>query len=115
MCVHATLDSYTNMQILKIPGTVDILKNSEGALPIPSYQIENLQTLLASREAMDLHPYLKDGDWVRVIRGHLTGCVGLLQRQHPKKGRLVVSVDLIQQSVSVELNMEDVEPIPHPT
>ena len=113
--VHAVLDNYTNMHILKTPGALNILRNSEGALPIPNYQIENLQTMLGSRENLDLHPYLKDGDWVRVLRGPLGGCVGLLMRQNPKKGRLVVSIDLIQKSVSVELNVEDVEPISAPT
>ncbi len=113
--VHTLLDNYTNVHILKTPGALNILGNSDGPLPIPGYQIENLRTMLASKEPLDLHPYLKEGDWVRVTRGHLTGCIGLLLRQNPKKGRLVVSIDLIQKSVSVELDMEDVEPIPTPS
>ena len=107
---HTILDNYTNVQILKTAGTVSILRNSEGPLPIPSYQIENLQTMLSSSEPIGLHPYLKEGDWVMVVRGPLTGCSGILVRQNPKRGRLVVSLDIIQQSVSVELDMEDVEP-----
>lgn len=109
--VHAVLDNYTNVHILKTPGTVSILRNSEGALPIPDYQIENLQKMLHSPETLCPHPYLKEGDWVQVTHGPLTGCVGILVRQNRKKGRLVVSVDIIQQSVSIELNMEDVEPL----
>jgi transcription antitermination factor NusG len=46
-----------------------------------------------------------------VVRGSLEGCVGILLRQNPRKGRLVVSIDIIQRSVSVELNVEDVEPV----
>jgi len=107
--VHTVLDNYTNVNILKTPGAVSILRNSEGPLPIPVYQIENLQTILSSSKSLDLHPYLKEGEWVRVIRGPLSGCVGILKRHAPKKGRLVVSVDCIRQSVSVELDVEDVE------
>lgn len=109
--VNTVLDNYTNIGILQIPGAVSILKNSEGALPIPSYQIENLKTLLAVPESLTKHPYLKEGDRVQVVRGALSGCIGILVRNNPKKGRLVVSVDIIQQSVSVELDIEDVEPL----
>jgi len=112
--VQTILDNYTNVNILKTPGALTILRNSEGALPIPDYQIENLKTVLASPEKLNLHPYLKEGDWVQVVSGHLSGCFGILLRQNPRKGRLVVSIDLIQKSVSVELDIEDVKPIePH--
>jgi transcriptional antiterminator NusG len=109
--VHTVMDNYTNVQILKTPGALTILRNSEGPLPIPHYQIENLKTMLGSPEQLTLHPYLREGDWVQVIRGHLAGCVGILIRRNPKKGRLVVSVDIIRRSVSVELDTEDIEPL----
>jgi len=110
--VHTVLDNYTNVDILKTPGAVALLRNSEGPLPIPDYQIENLQTMLQAERVLSPHAYLKEGDWVRVVRGPFAGCVGILLRQNPKKGRLVVSVDIIQRSVSVELDVEDVEALP---
>jgi transcription termination/antitermination protein NusG len=108
--VNVLLDSYTNLNILKTPGALTILRNSEGPLSIPRYQIENLQTIISSAQPLSTHSYLKEGDWVRVVRGPLTGCVGILNRLDAKKGRLVVSVDIIKKSVSVELDTEDVEP-----
>jgi transcription antitermination factor NusG len=107
--VNTVLDNYTNVNILKTPGAVSILRNSEGPLPIPQYQIDNLKRMLGACAPLSIHPYLKEGDWVRVVRGPMTGCMGILIRQNPKKGRLVVSVDIIHKSVSVELDMEDVE------
>jgi len=112
--VHTILDNYTNVNILKTPGSVCVLRNSEGALPIPEYQIDNLKTMLGSPFPLASHSYLKEGDWVRVVRGALEGCVGILLRQNPRRGRLVVSVDIIQRSVSIELNVEDVEPVGAP-
>jgi transcription termination/antitermination protein NusG len=106
---RAILDNHTHVHILKTPGALTVLGNSEGPLPIPRFQIENLQTMLRSDRPFTLNPYLKEGDWVRVIRGPLTGCTGILLRQNPKKGRLIVSVDIICRSVSVELDVEDVE------
>jgi transcription termination/antitermination protein NusG len=103
------LDNYTHVHILKTPGALTILGNSEGPVPIPRFQIENLQTVLTSKSPLALNPYLKEGNWVRVVRGPLAGCTGILLRQHPRKGRLVVNVDMICRSVSVELDVEDVE------
>jgi transcriptional antiterminator NusG len=107
--VRTILDNYTHVHILKTPGALTIIGNSEGPLPIPHFQIENLQTVINSRSPLALNPYLKEGNWVRVVRGPMAGCMGILLRQNPKKGRLVVSVDMICRSVSVELDVEDVE------
>jgi transcription antitermination factor NusG len=112
--VYTVLDNYTNVNILKTPGAIHILRNSEGPLPIPSYQIDNLKTMLNASTEISLHTYLKMGEWVQVVKGPFAGCMGILLRQNPRKGRLIVSVDLIQRSVSVEMNVEDVEPIEAP-
>lgn len=112
--VRAVLDNYTNVHILKTPGALSILRNSEGPIPVPDYQIDSLKTLLGTSEPLQPHHYLNDGDWVVVIRGALAGCRGILLRQDRKKGRLVVSIDIIRQAVSVQLNVEDVEPTSPP-
>jgi len=113
--VRTILDNYTHVHILKTPGALTLVGNSEGPLSIPNFQIETLETMLKSPAPINLNPYLKEGDWVRVVRGPLAGCMGILLRHNPKKGRLVVSVDIICRSVSVELDVEDVEPIASPT
>lgn len=106
--VNATLDNPTQVEILKIPGSVYILKNQQGPMPIPTYQVESLRTMLTGAQDLTVHPYLKEGDWVQVVRGPLVGCVGLLVRLNPKRGKLVINVDVIQKAASVELDMEDV-------
>jgi len=112
--VHSVLDNYSHVHILKTPGALTLIRNSEGALPIPDFQIDNLKTLIESSAPLSPHAYLNRGDWVQVIRGPMAGCCGILLRHNPKKGRLVVSVDIIQRSVSVELDVEDVEPVRSP-
>ena len=109
--VHVLLDSSANLTLVKTPGALSLLHNSDGPLSIPTFQIENLRTLVTSVQPLQIHSYLKEGDWVRVMRGPLAGCVGILLRTDPKRGRLVVSVDIIRQSVSVELDLEDIEPL----
>jgi transcription termination/antitermination protein NusG len=112
--VHALLDNHTHVEILKTPGALTILGNSQGPIAIPQYQIESLRSVLSSSTPASLFPYLKEGNWVRVRRGPLTGCVGILVRQNPRRGRLVVSIDIVCKSVCVELDTEDVEPIDPP-
>ncbi len=108
--VNVVLDSSAHLTIVKTPGALSLLHNSEGPLSIPSYQIENLRTVINSIQPLEIHPYLRQGDWVQVVRGPLAGCIGILNRVDPQKGRLIVSVDIIKKSVSVELDLEDVEP-----
>lgn len=112
--VHAVLDNYTNVHVLRTPGALSIIKNSEGPLPIPDHQIDSLRIVLGAEKPVSVHPYLKEGDWVHVVRGPLAGCTGVLLRRDSKKGRLAVSIDIVQKAVSVELNIEDVEPTPNP-
>ncbi len=113
--VHVLLDNYVNLNIVKTPGALTLLHNSDGALSIPAYQVENLRTMISSALPLNIHSYLKEGDWVHVVRGPLTGCFGILNRLDAKKGRLVVSVDIIKKSVGVELDIEDVEPAVPPS
>jgi multisubunit Na+/H+ antiporter MnhC subunit len=47
---------------------------------------------------------------VRIKRGLLAGAEGLLIAKK-QKYRLVISVDIIQQAVAVEVNSMDVEPL----
>ncbi len=113
--VHVLLDSYAHLTVVKTPGALSLLHNSQGPLSIPSYQVENLRTMINAIQPIEIHPYLRQGDWVHVVRGPLAGCIGILNRVDPHKGRLIVSVDIIKKSVSVELDLEDVEPTLPPT
>lgn len=76
---------------------------------IPEAEIDAIRRLVDSELPYDPHPYLKVGRKVRVRSGPLEGCEGILIR---KKGlaRLVLSVNLLQQSVSAEVDADTVEP-----
>jgi transcription antitermination factor NusG len=77
-------------------------------------EIVNLQARLQSRH-FEPHPYLAVGQKVRIKTGALAGLTGFLVR---KSGglRVVLSVELIQQAASVEVDANDVETIgPAPT
>ena len=53
---------------------------------------------------------IQEGAMVSVTHGALRGVVGRLVRKDPQKARLILSVDLIGQAVSVEVDAADVKP-----
>ncbi len=105
------MDAYTHLEILKTESVVRILGNNGIPVPIPDEQIFAIQTLTKNGMAITLFPYLKEGMRVRVVNGPLIGIEGILLKTRPQKHRLVISVDLLKESVSVEIDELDVEPL----
>ncbi len=97
------------LQVVTTPGIHMILYRGETVAVIPDQEIEAIQRVVEGPCAVEPHPFLKCGTRVRVIRGSLEGVEGILTR---KKNlfRLVISVDMLAQSVAVEVNAGDVEP-----
>ena len=91
-------------------GAVSVIMFDGKPAVIPDNEIEAVRRLVESELPYDPHPYLKVGRKVRVRAGPLEGCEGILTR---KKGlaRLVLNVNLLQQSVSAEVDADTVEPL----
>jgi transcription antitermination factor NusG len=56
------------------------------------------------------HPFLKVGEKARICSGSLAGMEGVVLR-HKNSTRLVLTLDLIMQSVAVEVAAADLEPL----
>ena len=108
--VRMNLSKDSKLWVLKTPGVVGFVGNSSGPLPIPDEQIENIRTLLSSGLDYSVCPILQEGDRVRVIRGALSGVEGTLLRKN-SDAWLVISVEMIKQSITVSVSKYDVEPI----
>jgi len=91
---------------------VRILGSDGKPVPIPEVQILGIQTLIRNGVTIMPCAYLKEGMKVRVVNGPLRGIEGILLKAQSQKHRLVLSVDILQQSVSVEIDELDVEPLP---
>ena len=111
--VHSQMDAHTHLEILKTDSVVRILGNDGKPIPIPDEQIFGIQTSIKNGMAITPFPYLKEGMRVRVVNGPLIGIEGILLKTRPEKHRLVISVDLLKESVSVEIDELDVEAL-HP-
>ena len=106
----ARFEAQNRLAILKCSGVVSIVTFDGGEpAPIPEREIESIRLLLASTLAFDPCPLIKEGSLVEVAHGPLKGVSGRLIRKN-EKARLVLSVDLIWQAVSVEVDAADVRP-----
>jgi transcription antitermination factor NusG len=108
-----TLDTNERrLMILKSAGVVQILGTGNSIEPVPDQQVESVKRMLDASISCFAHPYLREGTRVRIRRGILKGLQGLLVR-FKNAYRLVLSVDLLCQSVATEVDIQDVEPMPH--
>jgi transcription antitermination factor NusG len=96
------------LQVVTTPGVHMILFRGETVAIIPEAEIQAIRKVVEGPFRVEPHPFLKCGERVRVTRGSLEGVEGVLVR---KKNlyRLVLSVDMMAQSVAVEIDATDVE------
>lgn len=97
------------LQVVTTPGIHMVLYRGQEVATIPDQEMDAIQKAMGGPHCVEPHPFLKCGMRVRVIRGALEGVEGILIR---KKNllRLVLSVEMLAQSVSVEVHASDVEP-----
>jgi len=105
----ARFNPMERLPILKCTGVVNIISFQGEPAPIPENEIDWIRQLVETDLAYDPCPMIREGMMVEVIHGPLKGVNGRLVRKNDK-ARLVLSVDLIGQAVSVEVDAADVRP-----
>jgi transcription antitermination factor NusG len=101
---HA-IDKASYITLCKARGLVRVLGDRWDRLAVvPDGEIEAIRKIVSSGAPVMPHPYLCLGQRVRVTRGPLADVEGIVVRSDPKKGLLVVSVDLLRRSVAVHLD-----------
>ena len=96
------------LPVLKCTGVVNIVSFDGDIVAIPEHEIESIRRLVESDLQFDPCPLIREGMMVEVTHGPLKGVVGRLMRKG-SHARLVLSVDLIGQAVSVEVDASDVK------
>ena len=104
----ARFDPDNPLVILKCTGVVTIISFDGKPAPIPSVEIDSIRRLVGSELQYDPCPLLHEGQLVEVTHGPLKSVVGRLMRKDGPRARLVLSVNLIGQAVSVEVDAADV-------
>lgn len=97
------------VRVLELPGVHSIVGSGREPIALPSDEIERLREGIAQLN-VEPCPYLNVGERARIIRGPLQGMTGIIARK--KKGlRLILSLDAIMKSISVEIDERDLEAV----
>ncbi len=109
--VFVKIERREKVRVLELPGAHSIVSTGHEPIPLPTEEIEALRQGAHFLNA-EPHPYLDVGNRARVRRGPLEGMTGFVVRK--KNGcRIVLSLELIMRSVSVEVNEHDIEALGH--
>jgi len=97
------------VRVLELPGVHSMVGTGRAPIPLPTKEIETLRQGIAQMKAEPC-AFLKVGEKARILRGPLQGMTGVMVRK--KNGlRLILSLDLIMKSVSVEVDALDLEAV----
>jgi len=97
------------MKVFRTPGVVRICGNSRPT-PVPNEDIESIRIFVSSDRNIYPLPYLQIGSKVQVISGPLAGAVGVLVKDDHKRRRLIVSIEMMGQSVAAVLYDDEIRP-----
>jgi transcriptional antiterminator NusG len=109
--VFCRLNVLDRLPILTVPGVVDIVRFGDAILPIPEHEIEQVRTLVSSGLLVTPWPFLQVGQSVLIEQGPLAGVEGIILKAEKGKCRLVVSISLLQRSVSTEVERMWIRPL----
>lgn len=108
--VFLRADLRRRLPILEIPSVHFLVGGNSDPAAIPVEEIEAIRRALLSRFLVEPYPFLTAGDRVRIKGGPLEGLEGILVRKK-KEHRLILSVEMLQKSVAVEIDGYVVERI----
>ena len=113
--INHAIDKRSHVAILNTRGVVRILgARWDELLPVADTDIDALRRIQDADVPVWPHAYLHEGQRVRIHEGPLTGVEGVLLRSKPNRGVLVLSVDLLRQSVALEVDCTAVVPVGEP-
>jgi transcription antitermination factor NusG len=103
--LRQAVDKASYLEVCKARGLVRLLGQRWDQLEaVPDSEVDAIQKLIRSELPIFPYPFLREGQRVRITRGPLASVEGILVRGNPKKGLVVVSIELLQRSVAVQLD-----------
>ena len=104
-------NALNRMPILVIPGVKAVVGTRKDLLPVDETELDAVRAVLKSGAYCEPWPYLEVGQRVSVERGPLAGTEGVVQIVKNKL-RLVISVNMLQRSVAVEIDRDCLKAVP---
>lgn len=110
--VFCRFDIHRRLPVLMIPGVQHIVGGTATPSPIDPLEIDALQRVVQAKTAREPWPFLQTGDRLRIERGALRGVEGILLQLRGHH-RLIVSITLLQRSVSIDIDSAFVSTVSH--
>jgi transcription antitermination factor NusG len=108
--IFVHINGTERVRVLEVPGALNVLGGAGRELAsLPDAEIDALRSGAHLRNA-EPHSLLTVGQRARIRKGALAGMEGFVVRKSNGL-RLVLTMDLIMQSISVEVGGEDLEPL----
>jgi transcription antitermination factor NusG len=106
--VFCQFDIRRKLSVITSPGVEYIVAFADPPTPVPEEEIVTIRRVIdAGAQAT---PYLARGQRVRVTHGALEGVEGILVRD-ASGDRLVISIELVNQSASLHIDIDEVCPV----
>jgi len=108
--VFCRFDPESRLSVLTTPGVTSIVSFGGRPAPAADCEILALQKSVASGYPLAPWPFLRSGQRVRIDRGPLAGLEAILVRTKDF-WRVILSVELLQRSVAVEIDRDVISPL----
>jgi transcription antitermination factor NusG len=106
--VHIALRD--RLSVLQAPGIVHLVSFGGHPTPLLQDDVQAIQNCLCHGLQVQPHPYLVVGQRIQIKRGPLQGLQGTIIRRKNRL-RFVLSLDLLQRAVAIELDAMDLQPV----
>jgi transcription antitermination factor NusG len=106
--VFVRLSQHDRLKVLQVPGVAHLVGFNGQPAVLADQEIEALRNSTAANLRIEPHRYLTVGHRVKILRGILAGVEGILIRKKNAL-RVVLSIELIMRSMSVEVDASDLE------
>lgn len=96
--------------VLATPGAIRVVGFGGKPYPVSETEISALQQVVRSGVDVSPTPFLRIGQKVEIKNGPLSGVSGIIV--HMKNRRLVLSVDLLMRSISIDVDAYEIAYLP---
>lgn len=104
--VFVHLELRERLKVLQVPGVVRLVGFNGQPTAVPAEDVARIREFLGQGFRAEPHPFMTVGRRVLVQSGPLAGMEGIILRRKSRT-RLVISFELIQRSMAVEVGEED--------
>jgi transcription antitermination factor NusG len=110
--VQAELEPYLYWEIIKTVGVVRMVAFKGKPVPASDQEIDSLKILNGTDRTVENRSFMQKGDRVMIMEGPLKGLVGFYLKHKDRSEKVVVSIELLQRSMAVEIEGWALEKIP---